>query len=120
MWRVILLWFQTASSTKTESRSAFLRLIKSNDPEAFTRTYDYNVTPVTDNAPFFFFTLKPARLLHLNSNSSAMDWKVNLGVAVLGMLLIISVLAVLAFLVLPLLVRNRAAPHQAGALMYFI
>jgi SAM-dependent methyltransferase len=100
--------------------NAFSRLIQSNDPEVFTRTYDYNVTPVTDNAPFFFFTLKPARLLHLNSNSSAMDWKVNLGVAVLGMLLIISVLAVLAFLVLPLLLRDRAKPHQAGALTYFI
>src|SRR6266536_1022428 len=105
----------------SEAKSnAFSRLIQSNDPEAFTRTYDYNVTPVTDNAPFFFFTLKPARLLHLNSNSSAMDWKVNLGVAVLGMLLIISVLAVLAFLVLPLLLRDRAKPHQAGALTYFI
>jgi hypothetical protein len=100
--------------------NAFSRLIQSNDPEAFTRTYDYNVTPVTDNTPFFFFTLKPARLLHLNSNSSAMDWKVNLGVAVLGMLLIISVFAVLAFLVLPLLLRDRAQHHQAGALTYFV
>src|SRR5437762_5414392 len=30
--------------------NAFSRLIQSNDPEAFTRTYQYNVTPVTDNA----------------------------------------------------------------------
>src|SRR6266699_2909765 len=79
--------------------NAFAGLIKSNSPEAFTRDYAYNVTPVTDNAPFFFFTLKPKRLLHLNSNMSAMDWKVNLGVAVLGMLLVISLLAVLVFLV---------------------
>jgi hypothetical protein len=100
--------------------NAFSRLIRSNDPETFTRTYDYDVNPVTDNAPFFFFTLKPARLLHLNSTSSAMDWKVNLGVAVLGMLLIISVLAVLAFLVLPLAVRERASHQPAGALMYFV
>src|SRR5262249_37763378 len=81
--------------------NAFSRLIESNDPELFTRTYDYNVTAVTDNAPFFFFTLKPSRLFHLNSTSSAMDWKVNLGVAVLLMLLLISIVAVLAFLVLP-------------------
>jgi spermidine synthase len=107
-------------SPSDSKSNAFSRLIQSNDPEAFTRTYDYNVTPVTDNAPFFFFTLKPARLLTLNSTSSAMDWKVNLGVAVLGMLLIISVLAVLAFLVLPLLVQGRTAHHQAGSLLYFI
>ncbi len=100
--------------------NAFSRLIQSNDPEAFTRTYDYNVAAVTDNKPFFFFTVKPGRLLNLNSNSSAMDWKVNLGVAVLGMLLIISIVAVLAFLVLPLVVRDRTPHHSAGALMYFI
>src|SRR5437763_398926 len=100
--------------------NAFSRLIQSNDPEAFTRTYEYNVTPATDNKPFFFFTVKLARLLNLNSNRSAMDWKVNLGVAVLGILLIISIVAVIAFLVLPLVVRDRTAHHNAGALLYFI
>ncbi|PYV49704.1 MAG: hypothetical protein DMG94_00285 [Acidobacteria bacterium] len=100
--------------------NAFSRLIQSNDPEAFTRTYEYNVTAVTDNKPFFFFTVKLARLLNVNSNSSAMDWEVNLGVAVLGMLLIISIVAVIAFLVLPLAVRDRTAHHNAGALLYFI
>ncbi|MCU1306053.1 MAG: hypothetical protein JWN45_748 [Acidobacteriaceae bacterium] len=98
------------------SANAFSELIQSNDPDAFTRHYAYNVTPVTDNAPFFFFTLKPASLLH---SSRAMDWKVNLGVAVLGMLLIISVLAVLAFLIAPLLVQ-REAKQPIGALFYFV
>ena len=67
--------------------NAFAQLIESNDPQVFSAGYEYNVTPVTDDAPFFFFTLKAGRLLHPHSNSSAMDWKVNLGVAVLGMLL---------------------------------
>jgi hypothetical protein len=48
-----------------------------------------------------------------------MDWKVNLGVAVLGMLLIISVLAVLAFLIVPLLVQKREK-QPTGALFYFV
>ena len=100
--------------------NAFAGLIKSNSPEAFTRDYAYNVTPVTDNAPFFFFTLKPKRLLHLNSNMSAMDWKVNLGVAVLGMLLVISLLAVLVFLVLPLLAQRGTREHPTRALFYFV
>ena len=38
----------------------FSNLIASNDPYAFARGYAYNVAPVNDNAPFFFFTLKPA------------------------------------------------------------
>jgi len=100
--------------------NAFAQLIQSNNPQAFSANYAYNVTPVTDNAPFFFFTLKAGRLLHPDSHSSAMDWKVNLGVAVLGMLLILSLLAVLAFLVLPLLLRGGARPQATPALFYFV
>ena len=103
-----------------EGANAFVRLIQSNDPQAFSAAYDYNVTPVTDNAPFFFFTLKAGRLLQPRSNSSAMDWKVNLGVAVLGMLLILSLLAVLAFLVAPLLLQGGRKPGASSGLSYFV
>jgi hypothetical protein len=48
------------------------------------------------------------------------DWKVNLGVAVLGMVLIISTLAVLAFLVIPLAVGTGGAQSRAVSLLYFI
>jgi hypothetical protein len=98
--------------------NAFTRLIESNDPVAFSSTYPYNVTPVSDNAPFFFFTMKSHQLLHLHTRTS-MDWKVNLGVAVLLMLLAISVVAVLAFLLLPLLFKSgtRSIP---SSLIYFI
>jgi spermidine synthase len=100
--------------------NAFAQLIQSNNPQVFSASYAYNVTPVTDNAPFFFFTLKAGRLLRPNSNSSAMDWKVNLGVAVLGMLLILSLLAVLAFLVLPLLLKGGTRPQATSTLFYFV
>ena len=105
------------SPSETEN-NAFSALIKSNDPYAFSKGYEYNVTPVTDNAPFFFFTLKPAQLLHIHAQHS-MDWKVNLGVAVLSMLLIISILAVLAFLILPLSLQpGGSAP--VPQLLYFV
>src|SRR5262249_3292160 len=47
---------------------------------------------------------------------------INLGVVVLGMLLIISVLAVLAFLILPLLLHGRSGQGAPGlaALLYFV
>ena len=41
----------------------FSALIASNDPFAFARGYAYNVAPVNDNAPFFFFTLKLSQVL---------------------------------------------------------
>ena len=44
-------------------QNPFSDLIASNDPYAFARSYAYNVAPVTDNAPFFFFTLKPGQIL---------------------------------------------------------
>jgi hypothetical protein len=99
--------------------SAFAKLIQSNDPVAFSANYAYNVTPVTDNAPFFFFTTKPAQLWHVSSNAQAMDWKVNLGVAVLGMVLVISILAVLAFLIVPLLLKSGTR-QSTGAIFYFV
>jgi SAM-dependent methyltransferase len=99
--------------------NAFAQLIRSGDPYGFSANYPYNVAPVTDNAPFFFFTLKPGQIFNLHSRHS-MDWKVNLGVAVLAMLLVISLLAVLAFLILPLLLRSGGSHSPAGALLYFV
>ena len=100
--------------------NAFTQLIQSNDPYAFSARYAYNVSPVTDNAPFFFFTLKLENLFHLRAYRGAMDWKVNLGVAVLAMLLVISIVAVLAFLVLPLLIHGARTERPPQALLYFV
>jgi spermidine synthase len=98
----------------------FARLIASNDPYAFASSYAYNVTPVDDNAPFFFFTLKPRELLHHEGLENAIDWKVNVGVAVLGMVLIISIIAVVVFLLFPLAIRTGDAQKNAASLLYFV
>ena len=97
----------------------FSALIASNDPSKFARQYAYNVAPVNDNAPFFFFTLKLGQILRPEALQQGIDWKVNLGVAVLGMVLIISVVAVFAFLVIPLALRQRR--HESSVrLLYFV
>ncbi|HEY6350748.1 MAG TPA: hypothetical protein VI636_15215 [Candidatus Angelobacter sp.] len=100
----------------------FQELIQSNDPQQFARDYAYNVAPVTDDAPFFFFTLKTGYVLKnlLARTGHGIDWRINLGVVVLGMLLIISAAAVLAFLVLPLLLHKGGAPLRVGPLLYFV
>ncbi len=100
--------------------NAFSALVASNDPYAFARTYAYNVTPVIDNAPFFFFTLKPGQLIGQALAGRGMDWKVNVGVAVLGMVLMISLLAVAVFLVLPLALGARANGSRPTRLIYFV
>jgi len=101
-------------------QNPFSDLIASNDPNAFARGYAYNVSPVTDNAPFFFFTLKPGQILGEKGLRGGIDWKVNLGVLVLLLVLVISVIAVLAFLVLPLALRSRTKRHSPLPLLYFV
>jgi spermidine synthase len=98
----------------------FSALIASNDPAGFARSYAYNVAPVTDNAPFFFFTLKLSQILHHEGLENGIDWKVNLGIAVLGMVLVISLVAVLAFLVVPLAMGGGGARRNAVPLIYFV
>src|SRR5436189_1412089 len=108
---------QILYSPSGTEHNAFAGLIKSNDPHGFSRNYAYNVTPVSDNAPFFFFTLKPRQVFRPNRDH-AMDWKVNLGVAVLVMLLVISIVAVLLFLIVPLIFDRIHG--SASGLFYFI
>jgi hypothetical protein len=105
---------------------AFQELIQSNDPQRFANDYAFNVSPVSDSAPFFFFTLKTKYVIKniLAGTGHGMDWRINLGIVVLGMLLIISIVAVLAFLILPLALhgRHESSAHKTSllALLFFI
>jgi spermidine synthase len=100
------------------NHNPFSDLIASNDPYRFAQTYAYNVSPVTDNAPFFFFTLKAGQVLGEEGLQHGIDWKVNLGVLVLLLVLAISAVAVLAFLILPLALQGGR--HSPLPLLYFV
>jgi hypothetical protein len=101
-------------------QNPFSALIAANDPWTFARTYPYNVAPVFDDAPFFFFTLKTGQILNEKSLRRGIDWKVNLGVVVLGMVLVISLAAVAAFLILPMLVGSGGPSLRRVSLLYFV
>ncbi len=103
----------------TPKQNAFSALIARNDPRAFAHDYPYNVAPVDDNAPFFFFTLKTDQILHDGGLQKGIDWKVNLGVVVLGGVFVISALAVVAFLILPMALRGGGA-QRSLPLLYFV
>jgi spermidine synthase len=98
----------------------FSNLIASNDPYRFAQGYAYNVTPVSDNAPFFFFTLKAGQILGQEGLRRGVDWKVNLGVLVLLLVLVISLAAVLVFLILPLALKNEQGRRLPWRLLYFV
>ena len=107
-----------SSAAGKVAENPFAELIASNDPYRFAQSYAYNVAPVNDNAPFFFFTLKPWQILGQPGLRHGIDWKVNLGVLVLLLVLVISVAAVLGFLILPLALQSwRQSPIP---LLYFV
>ena len=110
----------TANDHFPASADSFTQLIQLNNPQRFAAGYPYQVAPVTDNAPFFFFNLKLGQVLRPGSLMQGMDWKVNLGVAVLGMVLAISLLAVLGFLVVPLAMGARGQKLRPVRLVYFV
>ena len=89
----------------------------------FIRNYPFNIAPVSDNAPFFFFTFKTGDALRnaLRSSDRGVDWKNNLGVVVLGIVLVISLAAVLVFLIGPLALHREARKSSPLLpLFYFV
>jgi len=98
----------------------FTALLISNDPRGFAEKYAYNVSPVTDNAPFFFFTLKLGQVLHPSPLDRGIDWKNSLGVVSLLILLCVSFAAVLAFLVAPMALHAPAKSESLPRLLYFV
>jgi hypothetical protein len=103
------------------ANNSFTQLISSNDPRAFAASYQYNVSPVFDSAPFFFFTLKTgSALADLRGTRGGMDWRVNLGILILGMVLLISVAAILLFLLVPLILEPRSTQPRILPLSYFV
>ncbi len=100
-------------------QNPFSAMIVRNNPRAFARDYPYNVAPVDDNAPFFFFTLKTDQILHDGGLQRGIDWKVNLGVVVLGIVFVISLVAVFTFLVVPMALRGGRR-QRALPLLYFV
>ena len=114
-----VLYLPATASLPGMSHPAFAELIGGQNARAFSQRYAYNVSPVTDNAPFFFFTLKPEQVLS-GTDQGGVDWKVNLGIAILGVVLIISVAAVIAFLVLPLALSPHARSGRSLRVLYFV
>jgi hypothetical protein len=114
-----VLYMPMLAGDPSKTHPIFAHLIRSQASYAFADSYEYNVSPVSDDAPFFFFNLKLNQFLK-NRNHAAADWNTNLGVIILGLVLIISVAAVIGFLILPLVVSSHARSGHSVRLLYFV
>ncbi len=112
-----------APSAKTGSQ--FYDLLRSPDPAEYQRNYTYDISPVTDNRPFFFYTVQPRdiwKFLTTASHETA-DYKVNRAVPLLFTLMGISLAATAVILLLPPVVLGTRLPRQPGIrgfLLYFV
>lgn len=103
----------------------FSKLLLTKDPRSFYANYRYNVTPVEDDQPFFFYTVQPADLwtfLTSTAQDSA-DYKINRAVPLLFGLVGISIIATLLILALPPLLLGARLPtekHARRSLLYFL
>jgi hypothetical protein len=102
----------------------FGQLLLSKDPLEYERNYRFDITPVSDNRPFFFYMVQRRDMARfLAGGGRAVDAKVNAVVPKLFSALIVSVVAVAVILVLPPLVLGTKLPRERSVrsfLLYFL
>ena len=121
----------TTAEPMGDVRDDYARLILAPDRQAFYRDYPFDVSPTTDDRPFFFHTnrLRSQRFiaagLRLLGHPVEPPHQIGAwgtgGLTALLVLLVISFALILAFIVGPLLITNRAAlaPGWSRPLAYF-
>lgn len=117
--------FEVVFLPGTDNETAFSRLLTTNRPSEFFHSYPYNVAPVTDDQPFFFYTVQPRDLADLftNRRGEAADVKINLALPTLFSVFTVSIAATLITLLLPPLVLKTQLPGGPGLsrfLLYFV
>jgi hypothetical protein len=99
-------------------KNQFGEMLRSPNPDRYQRAYPFDITPVNDNRPFFFYTVQPRDLwafLRTASHDTA-DYKVNKAVPLLFGVMAVSLLATVLILLLPPFVLGTRLPRQPGVL----
>ncbi len=109
----------------TNHDSYFRSLLLSPDRDAFYASYPFDVRPVSDDRPFFFYTVQPGELWRFlfQASHKAADYKINTALPVLFTVVAVSILATITILALPpLLLGSRLSRAQGGlrALLFFL
>ena len=103
----------------------FGQLLLARDRQQFFQSYRFDVSPVTDDRPFFFYTVQPRDLwtIRAGSEGERADFKVNRAVQSLFEILGVSLVAIVITLLLPPLLLGSRLSKEPGVrpfLLYFV
>lgn len=98
----------------------FGELLETPNEQAFLDSYRYNVTPVGDDRPFFFYTVQPRDLwdYFLHASTASEDYKINRAVPLLFGVVGISIIATALVLLLPRWLLGARLPRKAGVMTF--
>jgi hypothetical protein len=108
-----------------QSTNAFGLYMLTSQKQKFLDSYRYDVSPVSDDRPFFFYTVQPRDLIAFLGTTAqdSADYKINRAVPMLFSLMLVSLLATVIVLALPPLVLGTRLPVERGTrlfLLYFL
>ena len=106
-------------------RNPFGELLLAKDPAAYQHAYPFDITPVSDDRPFFFYSVQPRDVpkFLLATAGKAADTKTNVALPRLIQAMFISLAAVAIILILPPLVLGAKLPRDVAVrwfLPYFL
>ncbi len=109
----------------TNSQTPFRQLLVSRNLNRFYNAYPFDVRPVSDDRPFFFYTVQAADVWTFMRNASRAteDYKINKALPVLFGLVAVSIIATFVILALPPVVLRHSLPRSPGsirALLFFL
>jgi len=121
---------QLISETKLEAvylpgggmHNEFAALLESPDAPAFLRDYPFDVSAVSDNRPFFFYTVQPRDVLNYlsSANRESADYKVNRALPLLFELMAVSLAATVLIMGLPRLLLGAHLPKEHTVMMFLL
>jgi hypothetical protein len=109
----------------SEIKNQFRDLLLSPNPTEYQRAYRFDISPVTDNRPFFFYTVQPRDLWAFfeNVGRGKIDAQINKTVPTLLALMVVSLIATGMILVAPPFVLGTRLPRHSGVrgfLLFFL
>ncbi len=106
----------------------FNTLMRTRDARAFEKSYPFNIRAVSDDRPFFFYTVQPRDIWGFLGHfvrgdqpaSSRADFQVNMAVPVMLGLMAVSLVATFVILALPPLLLGARLPRDKALLKFLL